>query len=257
MQIIDTPRLEALSKAEAIQPPTVYGEDLQIASLVRRVRKLIKGAEAASDPIIWRACQLATMHHLDIFSSDVWLYPAYEGCKPDEWIVDVGISAWRRAAQRQARYNCVFTPLTADECRQRIGVDWTAEDIGFRCDLYRLDVARECKDLGIPYTPTAAYGFWRKQARWSDKQNKWIADRLANTETREDKAQKRAEKKALKVAFILDYPEERLLSDPDQGQWRVAESMEQSTSMEERIRAMPANAEPKTKVEPNGDQLWA
>lgn len=253
MQTIDTTKLEVLSKAEAIQPPAVYGEDLQIASLVRRVRKLIKGAEGASDPVIWRACQLATMHHLDIFSGDVWLYPAYDGCDPQDWIVDIGVSAWRRAAQRQARYNCVFTPLSPDECKERIGADWTAEDVGVRCDLYRLDVARECKELGIPYAPTVAFGFWRQKARWSSSKNKWFADQLAHTETRTDKAQKRAEKKALRVAFTLDYPEERTVNLDEKTiidtHWSVASA--------ERDQALPANNTPKTQVEPDGDQIWA
>lgn len=250
---IDTQKLEIQSKSDAVQPPAVYGEDLQIASLVRRVRKLIKGAENAPDAIVWRGCQLATMHHLDIFSGDIWIYPAYEGCKPDEWIVDVGVSAWRRAAQRQAKYNCVFTPLSPEETAKRVGPDCTPEDVGVRCDLYRLDVARECKELGIPYTPTTAYGFWRKQARYVKSRNAWMADQLAATETKEDKAQKRAEKKALRIAFTLDYPDERLVDLDSKTtadtQWAVAS--------QERLTAMPANQQPKTQVEPDGDQIWA
>jgi hypothetical protein len=253
VQAIDTQKLEIASKTDSVQPLAVYGEDLQIASLVRRVRKLIKGAEKAPDATIWRGCQLATMHHLDIFSGDIWIYPAYDGCKDDEWIVDVGISAWRRAAQRQAKYTTVFTPLSPEECKAKIGADWTAEDVGFRCDLYRLDVARECKELSIPYTPTTAFGFWRKNARWSSKQNKFIADQLANTETKEDKAQKRAEKKALKIAFTLDYPDERVV---DLDSKAIADT-QWSVQAEERRTALPANNTPKTQVEPDGDQLWA
>lgn len=252
---LDTKTAEAISRADSIQPITVFGEDLQIASLVRRVRKLIKGAEGAPDAIVWRGCQLATMHHLDIFSGDVWIYPAYEGCKDDGWIVDVGVSAWRRAAQRQARYNVVFTALTAEECQERIGADWTPEDVGYRCDLYRLDVARECKELGIPYSPTVSYGFWRKQARWIKSKNSWMADQLAATETKDDKAQKRAEKKALRVAFTLDYPEEKLLG-PEESQWRTIATVSTQAATEEKLRALPANHQG-AQVEANGDQLWA
>lgn len=254
MQAIDTTKLEVLSKAEAIQPPAVYGEDLQIASLVRRVRKLIKGAEKAPDEIIWRACQIATMHKLDIFSGDIWIYQA--GGDEDEaggWIVDIGIAAWRRAAQRQARYVQHFAEIPPDEVRSLIGENYTNEDIGFICTLTRLDDAERCIKLGIPYTPTVARGFWRKQARYSKKQRSWLPDMVANTETRVDKAQKRAEKKALKIAFSLDYPEERVINTDEKTiidtHWSVASA--------ERDQALPANNTPKTQVEPDGDQLWA
>lgn len=253
MQAIDTITLEATSKAAAIQPPALYGEDVQIASLVRRVRKLIKGAEAAPDAIIWRGCQIATMHHLDIFSGDIWIYPAYEGCKDDEWIVDVGVSAWRRAAQRQAKYTTAFTVLSPEETKARIGETHTPEDVAVECKLYRLDVARECKELGIPYEPVVSYGFWRKNAR-KKRNGEYMADQLANTETKADKAQKRAEKKALRIAFSLDYPDERLL-DVEQNQWRVADELQRLAGQEERSRQAPAK--PEIRREENGDILWA
>lgn len=252
---LDTKTAEAISRADSIQPITVFGGDLQIASLVRRVRKLIKGAEGAPDAIIWRACQLATSHHLDIFNGDIWLYPAYTGCKDDEWIVDVGVSAWRRAAQRQARYNAVFALLEPAEVAQRVGQDYTPEDVGVKCELYRLDVAREYKELGIPYSPTVAYGFWRKQARWLKKDSKWLPDQLAATETKEDKAKKRAEKKALRIAFTLDYPDEHMV-DLDHAQWRMVANITASAATEEKIRALPANHQG-AQIEANGDQLWA
>lgn len=254
MQILDMPKLETLSRTEAIQPPALYGEDLQIASLVRRVRKLIKGAESAPDAIIWRGCQIATMHRLDIFSGDIWIYPAYEGCKPEDWIVDVGIAAWRRAAQRQAKYNPVFTLLSDEETAARIGENYTREDVGVQCALYRLDVARECKALDIPYAPTITFGFWRKQARLVKKDNRWTADQLANTETKLDKAQKRAEKKALRVAFSLDYPDEQPV-DLATSDWRVATETERKINQEERINALPAT--PNINREENGEMLWA
>jgi hypothetical protein len=193
------------------------------------------------------------MHRLDIFSGDIWIYPAYEGCDDDDWIVDVGILAWRRAAQRQAKYTPVFTPLPPEETAKRVGENYTPEDVGIKCELYRLDVARECKELGIPYVPTISYGFWRKNARYVKKLGKFMADQLAATETKEDKAQKRAEKKALKIAFTLDYPDERLV---DLDSKAVADT-QWSVQAEERRTALPANNTPKTQVESDGDQLWA
>lgn len=232
------------------QPIEVFGSDDNVGGLVRRMRFMIPGAAESPDAIVWKAAQLATIHKLDPFSGDVWVYPAYQGCKPEEWIVDVGVSAWRRVAQRQAKYTCIFEQLSSDETRGRIGEDYTPEDVGVKCTLYRLDVARECKELGIPYEPVVAYGFWRKQARYIKSRNTWIADQLANTETKEDKAKKRAEKKALKVAFSLDFPDEQ----PGGGEWRVAD-LERQIEREERAR-LPV-AQKQLVTEEDGDVIYA
>ena len=212
-----------------------YGQDENILALVKRMRFMIPGAADAPDMKIWQAAQLALMHRLDPFSGDVWVYPAYKGCPPEQWIVDVGVSAWRRTAQGQAKYTTLFTELTPDECKRRIGDPWTPEDVGMRCTLYRLDIARECKDLGIPYEPVVAEGFWRRNA--GQKRNgEWYSDTLANTETKADKAAKRAEKKALRKAFHLAFPGETALHEG----WQVSEVADQVKS-EERNRALPVN----------------
>lgn len=245
---------EMANKAELAtakpQPIGVFGSDDNVGGLVRRMRFMIPGAADSPDAIVWKAAQLATIHKLDPFSGDVWVYPAYQGCKPEEWVVDVGVSAWRRAAQRQAKYTCAFEQLTDTEAAARIGEDYTSEDVGVKCTLYRLDVARECKELGIPYEPVITYGFWRKQARYIKSRNTWIPDQLANTETREDKAKKRAEKKALKIAFSLDFPDDQ----PAMGEWRVAD-LERQVEREERAR-LPVTQK-QLVTEEDGDVIYA
>lgn len=254
MTEFDATQIEAKSRLDQIQPPALYGQDEQIAALVRRARYMIPGASEAPDEIIWKGCQLAILHKLDIFSGDIWIYPAYEGAKTaDKWIVDTGIAAWRRSAQRQALYTCQFTSLSEDECKTRIGIEWTPEDVGYRCELYRLDTAREAKALDIPYTPVTAYGFWRKRSRLKSS-GEYVADNLAHTETKADKAQKRAEKKALKQAYHLDYPDEQLIDLPT-SEWRVLDEMTEQTESEERVRQPVHREEPNR--EPNGDLLWA
>jgi len=65
-------------------------------------------------------------------------------------------------------------------------------------------------------------------------------------------ATRRAEKKALKIAFSLDYPDEQ---DFDPQQWRVVEETERQLAQEERLRQAPAKPEiPRAE---NGDILWA
>lgn len=255
MTNFDAPTIEANSKIDQIQPPVRYGTDEQIAALVRRVRFMIPGASEAPDAIIWKACQLATLHRLDIFSGDIWIYPAYKGATdPDQWIVDVGVAAWRRSAQRQALYTCQFFELSEEECKERIGAEWTPEDVGFRCDLYRLDTAREAKALGIPYTPVSGYGFWRKRSR-KKRNGDYVTDELAHTETKADKAQKRAEKKALKAAYHLDYPDEQPIGLDSASEWRVIDQMNEQATKEEFYRQPVIRAEPRR--EADGDLLWA
>lgn len=236
------------------QPTELYGHTKQIVALADRMRNMIPGAASAPSITIWKAAQISHMHKLDPFSGDIYVYPAYKGCSDDEWIVDVGVAAWRRAAQRQAKYHAKPEVLSDEEAKQRIGEHYTPGDVGVRCTLYRLDVARECKELGIPYEPTVAYGFFRQKARYIKSKSTWISDQLANTETKEDKATKRAEKKALKIAFSLDYADEVAARNTDGG-WKVINEIEDQIDSEERFR-QPVHR-PDLNREDDGDLLYA
>ena len=231
------------------QPIAVYGEDDQVAGLVRRMRYMIPGASDAPDPIVWKAAQIATIHRLDPFSGDVQVYSVYKkpGDDPAKWIVNVGISAWRRAAQRQARYTTVFREMSPEEV-QAIHQNYSPADVGCECTLYRLDVARECKDLGIPYEPVIATGLWRKLA-YKVGEN-WMPDQIPNTSTPADVAQRRAEKKALKQAFSLDFPDD----EQPAAEWRVAH-LERQIETEERLRAPVASGA--INREADGDIMFA
>jgi len=241
------------------QPAAVYQQSETVIALAERMRKMIPGAADAPNAAIWKAAQIASLHRLDPFAGDVWVYPAYKGCRDEEWIVDPGIGAWRRAAQRQAKYSLRHELLTDDETAARIGEHYTPGDVGMKCTLWRLDVARECKELGIPYEPTVAYGFFRNKARYIQSRKEWFSDQLANTETKEDKAQKRAEKKALRAAFTLEFADEIMVGDNQE--WSVSESdsalvrrIEDKISSEERARTIIHRDEPER--EADGDILW-
>ena len=231
------------------QPIEVFGDDDHIAGLVRRMRYMIPGASNAPDAIVWKAAQIATIHRLDPFSGDIHVYSPYRDPKSDQWIVDVGISAWRRVSQRQARYSLTFCELAAEEVRQHRGEDYDPGDVGYECTLYRLDVARECQNLGIPYEATKARGFWRVKAWWDKFGKVWSPDTLPNTCLPADVAQRRAEKKALKQAFSLDFPDEQ----PATG-WHLA-NRERQIETEERLVAPVAR--PEISREANGDIMFA
>lgn len=233
------------------QPADVYGHTDRIVALSERMRSMIPGASEAPATVIWKAAQIAHLHRLDPFSGDVQVYSVYSnpGNDPSKWIVNVGISAWRRAAQRQAKYTATFRDMTADEL-QALNYRYHPDDIGVECTLWRLDVARECKELGIPYEPVVAVGIWRKEAYEVSKQ--WRSDQVPNTETPHSVAVRRAEKKALKIAFSLDYPDDE--ADEAPGSWQVIKGIEERVEKEERINQPVDRPEPNR--EEDGDLLW-
>lgn len=233
------------------QPSSLYGLDDHIAGLVRRMRFMIKGAQDAPDAIVWRAAQIANLHKLDPFTGDIHIYTPYKSGldDPERWIIDVGIAAWRRAAQRQAKYIVKQRELSAAEIVAIIGEErYTENDVGIEASLYRLDVMRECQAFDLEYEPNIARGFYLHKARWDKYDKVWIPDTLANTETPIDKAKRRAEKKAIKIAFSLDYPDEMPT------QWQITQDIEGQIVSEERAR-LPVHR-PELRREEDGDLLW-
>ena len=241
---------------DQFHPPTLYETDERIAALVARMRKLIPRADSAPDSVVWRAAQIAVLHKLDPFSGDISIYSYYDNPQNEsDWIVDVGIYAWRRAAQRQAKYTTIPRELTRDEITAIIGAHRDSpHNVGVELTLYRLDVAAQCERLNIPYQPTVARGFWLEYAFYVKSRNAWMPDTLANAETRLDKAMRRAERKALKIAFSLDYPEEDVI-DLHHSDWAVLAEMERKAASEERFRQPIYRPAPNR--EPDGDLLWA
>lgn len=251
----DPAAAEAASRAAAIQPPALFGHEERIAALVARMRYMMPGASSAPDVVIWRAAQLCAIHNLDPFGTgDIYIWSPYgeEARDPKDWIVYVGVAAWRRKAQSQAKYTTQHRIMDTGEVLALRGDLYHPADVGVELSLWRLDIAREAAALNIPYTPVITVGIWRVNA-FKKKNGTYIEDSLANTETREEKARKRAEIKALRIAFTLNMPTE---DDPTiDTEWSIIEGLEQSVTTEERLR-QPVYQPPPNR-EPDGDILWA
>jgi hypothetical protein len=256
MSLFPAAAIEEASRIAAVQPPALFDHQDRIAALVRRMRYMMPGASSAPDLVIWRAAQLCAIHDLDPFGTgDIYIWSNYgEDCQdPKKWIVHVGIAAWRRKAQSQAKYTTDWRIMDAPEVLAVRGDElWHTADVGVELTLWRLDVARECKALGIPYQPVVGVGIWRKKA-FKRNDAIWGEDSLANTETKEEKARKRAEMKALRIAFSLNMPIDD--DPPADDDWAIIEGLEQSVTTEERLR-QPVY-QPPLNYEPTGDVLWA
>lgn len=184
-----------MSNQIALQP-----EREKMLDVVQRMRIMLPEATKAPDEQIWRAAQLAITHELDPFAGDIYLYKI-----GSYWVTGVGISGWRRAAQRQSKYTCEFTSLDQERVQELRGKKYDEGDRGYLCTLWRLDAARECHDIGIPYHPITANGIYRVKAY--KKNGAWMEDQLPNCREPLDVAKRRSEMAAIKAAYVLDIPE--------------------------------------------------
>jgi hypothetical protein len=159
------------------------------------------------DDVVWAAAQLAVAHHLNPFNGEIMIMDMGAVEVDGQWIRQyrphVGIKGLRVMARRQANYMTRFDVMSPDEVQQQRRGDYDPDDIGVRCTLWRLDVARECQQIGIPYQPVVAMGFYRRRAKWSKKKTEWMADNIPNTWTAQQVAEKRAEANAIKQAFDM------------------------------------------------------
>jgi hypothetical protein len=185
---------------------THLGDRMEIAAIRQRMASMMQLPPDVPDDVIWAAAQLSAAHRLDPFIGEIYIIPI--GKKPNaagEWIeqyrAHVGIKGLRTVARRQANFITDLAVMDATEVKAYRRDLYDANDIGVRCTLWRLDVARECKDAGIPYRPTIGVGFWRQNAQ--KRKDGWQPDNIPNTWTAQQVAEKRAEINAIKQAFDL------------------------------------------------------
>jgi len=128
------------------------------------------------------------------------------------------LEAWRKTADRHAfigkfRWWVEVEALTLDEVKQYTDpdVEYTNEDKGARARMWRTDLAQS---FGPAYKPKWHYGFWRKKANekdeWVDNRRTgkkyWQADTVPNGRTRQDVADRRAERAAIMSSGLSMIP---------------------------------------------------
>lgn len=187
---------------------THLGDRMEIAAIRNRLASMMQLPPDVPDDVIWAAAQLAAAHRLDPFIGEIYIIPTGKRKNADDvWVeqyrAHVGVKGLRTVARRQANFVTELTVMDADEVKAHRRDLYDPNDIGVRCTLWRLDVARECKDAGIPYRPVVGVGFWRQKAQFVKRSSEWMADNIPNTWSAQQVAEKRAEINAIKQAFDL------------------------------------------------------
>lgn len=183
------------------------GADKKTAELTKKELEIAR-------PALLKAAQL-TFQYGYVPGMDVYVIK-----RGKTYSAEPSLEAWKKTADRHAfigrfRYTVDVEELTPDEVKQHTDPDvpYDPEDRGARARLFRFDVAREMKELGIPYRPTLHYGFWRKNARedavWDEgqqrmvKTGKFAADQVPAQRTRQDVAIRRATRAAIMAEFPM------------------------------------------------------
>jgi len=237
-------------------PAPYLGDRSLIAEIKRRITAMTQLSEDTPDSVIWQFAQVCTAHQLNPFTGDAYIIEL--GKRKDEtgrwekqYAVHVGVKGLRKMARRQANYQIQSRRLDAEEVRQYRRDEYDARDVGYEIEIYRLDVARECKDAGIAYLPTKGIGFWRQKARYNKYDKRWQADNVPETWSPDQVAEKRAEVNALKKVFDIEIA----VGDPSYEGVAVIEDMEQRIESYDRDHALPVEKE--IQYEEDGNVLFA
>jgi len=210
----------ALAPVNQLPVRTHLGDRDQIAAIHSRLASMMQLPADVPADVIWAAAQIAAAHHLDPFVGELYIMPTgkkqnAQGVWVEQYRAHVGVKGLRKIAREQANFTAKPTLMEDGEVQRYRRDMYHPDDIGVRCTLWRLDVARECKDAGIPYEPVVGVGFWRTKAQWSKKDSAWMADNIPNTWTAQQVAEKRAEINAIKLAYdlVLDVADPGVVDD--------------------------------------------
>lgn len=204
-----------ISDRQEIVDPTHLGGKGEIRGVQERLLKMIPGAADLPREVVLAAAQISVVYRLDPIMGELVI--ARMGSKKaannswqEVYVPIITLKGLRNLARRQSNYTVATRYMSAEEVETYRGNLYHDNDIGAEVTLWRLDLASECKRLGIEYHPSIGIGFWRQNAKGKRDNNgnvtHYTPDELPETWTRHHVAEKRAESNALKKAFDLRLP---------------------------------------------------
>lgn len=196
------------------EAPKSFGSNEELSAIIERMKALIP-VEVNADDLVkaknldnsyLKAAQLAVFYRL-IPSIDIHIIPF-----GSNFSVDIGVAGWQKAADRfcslhRITYHAHYEAMTEQELKARRGQDYTPEDVGAICYLWRSDKASAYAIFGGDNPKealTKGYGSWAKKARFDKYKKEWYPDSIPVQRTKEDVARRRSLKAALKAEFSLD-----------------------------------------------------
>lgn len=261
--------MDELEENEAGQitlSPAGMGDRQEIAAAHRRLAALFPGAAAFPAEVLWSLAQLAVVYRLDPFNGEIYAAKmgrekTADGSWQDRYVVMIGIKGFRALAHRQSLYTTAPPHvLGADEVAALRRELYDPGDIGVEVSLYRLDVARQCKQVGVPYYPSIGRGFYRIKGK-AIRDNKgevtgYHPDPIPETWTALDVAEKRAEKQAITKAYDLRF-DPGVLRDGLISEDELDGAIEAMVSQRDRETSITVRPSKVIEEEGNGDVLYA
>ncbi len=213
----------AVRKPETTEAITAYGNRYDLDALANRFLAFYSndvGTEAAAAT---NAALKAAQYTIRFgMTPGVHIHIVKRGGK---WGAELTYEAWKAFADRHSfmggyRYYLQTNPMTPEQVKLHTSGDivYDPRDRGYFARVFRFDIARECKEFGIPYEPEWQLGFWRQNAYpkkdWIEGTNgrkgyyrnipgEFEPDTIPNQRTPEWVAEKRASRAALSMAFTM------------------------------------------------------
>ena len=182
------------------------------------------------------------------------------------------LEAWKDAARKAGQmgrflWDIQTRPMEPEEIKARTHAPsrYTPQDHGYWARVIRFDLAREYKEIGLPYDPPWAAGFWRAEAyeekKWDDTRRtyvptgKWTPDTIPNQRGPEDVAERRAIRAALKRTFSLIQLDDLTEAQRIQRARAYMETQMAPEPPDDRGEWLPMDRD--IPYEPDGDVIWA
>lgn len=256
-----------MSTSMVTSPKGISGNKYEIETVRDRILSMIPGAEGVPKSVLWASAQLAVSLNLNPLNGEIYI-ANFGSAKNPKYQPIIGVAGRRKMARRQAEYMDTYEEMSEEDLRKRRGSLYDEGDVGVTCTLYRLDMAGQCKRLGIPYSPTVASGYWRVNARevkkWSDSARTYVgtgefySDNIPESWTAYEVAEKRALSNALKKAYDMTDQEQQARElgvsfDVDEAAVTLIDELAESDRRETAFTAK----RPKHADDPDDDVLFA